>query len=176
MVVDARVAEYLSGDAVLRIEAPLLRIKPEPGDMQTLEPLGAHGVRLALDVDEAVGPVDELLVDVLRNEPQDARDNRRDLRRVLDLQRVGVDGDRLLADRELDARAVVDRSAVGREIDRRAVLARRHPPVRLRPDALQPDCAQERGAEDDRENGEKKADPAVREPAAQRAWRGAMST
>ena len=120
--------------------------------------------------------VGELLVYLLRSEPQDARDYRRDLRRVPDLQRIGVDRDRLLAHRELDARPVVDRAAIRRELDRRPVLACRHPAERLGSDALEPDRAKQSGAEDDREEREEKADAAVREPAAQRPRRDVRST
>jgi hypothetical protein len=45
----------------------------------------------------------------------------------LNLQWIGIDGDRLLANSELDAGAVEDRAAVAAEVDRRAVLARGHP-------------------------------------------------
>ena len=144
--------------------------------MQALKTLGPSRIGLALDVDEAVRSVGDLLVDLLRVEFQDTRDHGRGLRRVPDLQRIGVDGDRLLAHRELDARAVVDRPAVRREIDRRAVLARRHPAERLGAYTLQPNRAKQGGAEDDREDGEEQTDPAVREPAAQRPRRFVRST
>jgi hypothetical protein len=176
VVVDACVAEHLGGDRVLRIEAPLLWIEADTRNVQALQPLSATRVRLALDVDEAVRSVGELLVNLLGSEPQDPRDHGRDLRRIADLQRIGVDSDRLLTDRELDARAVVDRAAVCRQLNRRPVLVRRHPAERLGADALEPDGAKQGGAEDDRENGEEKTDPAVRQPAAQRPRRGAMST
>src|SRR2546423_12525737 len=176
VVVDAGVTEHLGGDRMLRIEAPLFRIEPESGDVQALKPLGAYGIRLALDVDEAVSSVRELLVHLFRIEPQDARDDRCGFRRVPNLQRIGVDRDRLLADGELNARAVVDRAAVRSEVDGRAVLARRHPAERLRAHALQPDRAKNGGAEHDREESEEKADPTVREPAAQRPRRFVRST
>jgi hypothetical protein len=127
VVVDARVAEDLRGDPVLRVEAALLRIEPESRDVQALEALGASGIRLPLDVDEPMRPVGELLVDLFRRQPQDTRNHRGRLRRVLNLQWIGIDGDRLLADSELDAGAVEDRAAVGCKVDRRAVLARGHP-------------------------------------------------
>jgi hypothetical protein len=91
-------------------------------------------------------------------------------------QRVGVDRHRLFAHGELDARAVVDRATVGCDIDGLPVLAGGHPAQRLGANSLEPHCAKQRGAEDDREDCEKKADPAVREPAAHRARRGVRST
>jgi hypothetical protein len=123
-----------------------------------------------------VRPVGDPLVDLFRVQPQDACDDRRDLGRVANLQRVGVDRHRLLTDRELDSRAVVDRAAVGRDVDGLPVLAGRHLAQRLRANPLEPDRTKQRGAEDDREDCEEKADPAVRDPAFHRARRGVRST
>jgi len=82
MVVDARVAEYLRGDRVLRVEAAFLRIETEPRDVEALQPRRSRRIGLAFDVDEAVRPVGDSRVDLLRVQPEDARDDRRDLGRV----------------------------------------------------------------------------------------------
>ena len=88
---------------------------------------------------------------------------------VDDVPRVGVDGRRLLADRERLAGAVVDRAPPGRDLDRLAVLGDRHrgEPIVLR--ALQPGRPGERDDEDEREGGEQQADPVVRLPSARLA-------
>ena len=70
--------------------------------------------------------VGELLVDLLGVEAEDVRHDRGYLRRVPDLQRIRVDGHGLLADRQLDPRAVVDRAAVRGQRDRLTVLALGH--------------------------------------------------
>ena len=118
--------------------------------------------------------VGELSVHLLLVEAQDSGHDRRDLRRIDDLQRVRIDGRRLLAESELDARAVVDRPPGRRDRHRLTVLLGRHRAERLRADALEPRGAQERQREENGEDGEEEADPAVREPTAQRA-RGVTS-
>src|SRR5205814_4596877 len=57
VVVDTRVAEDLRRDRVLRVEATLLGIETQTGDVPRLELRGSRRVGLALDVDEAVRPV-----------------------------------------------------------------------------------------------------------------------
>src|SRR4029453_11711581 len=84
-------------------------------------------------------------------------------------RRIGDPLLRLLADRELDAAAVVDRPARGRNHDVLAVLARRKPAERRGADALQPRCSQERDPEGDDEDREQEPDAAVRGLRAHRA-------
>src|SRR5690348_12756081 len=79
MVVDARVAEHLRGNRVLRVEPRFLRIETEAGDVKALKPRHPRRISLALDIDEAVRPVGDPLVDLFRVQPQDACDDRRDL-------------------------------------------------------------------------------------------------
>ena len=154
VVVDPRIAEHLRRDRMLGIEPPLFGIEPEPRDVEPLQLRRARRVGLALDVDEPVRAVGQRFIDALRIEPQDAGDDGRDLGRVPDLQRVRIDRHRLLADRELDAGAVIDRAPVGRDCDGLAMLAGRHPPEGLRAHALEPDGAEKHAPEDDREDGE----------------------
>ncbi len=80
--------------------------------LQLLEQrVGALRVGLPGHVDEAARAVAQRVVDGDRVEVQRARDHERLALRVLHLARVGVDGRRLLADRELLAVAVEDRAA-----------------------------------------------------------------
>src|SRR5207247_4978008 len=73
----------------------------------------------------------------------------------------GEDRRRLLADRELQAAAVVDRSARGRKGHVLAVLARGQAAVRAGPHALQPRGPQERDPEQEHEAREQEPDAAV---------------
>src|SRR5256886_15460433 len=129
----------------------LLRIEAEAGQVPLAQPLGAHRVGLPLDVDEAVRAVAELGGKRDRVEPQDPRRDRGLAVRVAHLQRVGADRRRLLADRELQAAAVVDRPARGRKRHVLAVLARGQAAVRTGAYALQPRGPQERDPEQEPE-------------------------
>ena len=68
----------------------------------------------------------------------------RDALRVAHLARIGVDGRRLLADRELHAHPVEDRPATGRRRHDLVVLLRGEPLERRRAHDLQPERAAER--------------------------------
>ena len=76
----------------------------------SLRILARSGVGFARDVHEAARPVGELELDLLRIELEGVRDERRGRFRVANLARVRVDRGRLAPDRELNARAVEDRS------------------------------------------------------------------
>src|SRR5207247_2470901 len=52
-VVDAGIAEHLCGDAVLRVDAPLLGVEAEPREADLLQGCRAGGIRLTLDIEEA---------------------------------------------------------------------------------------------------------------------------
>src|SRR6185295_18396840 len=62
VVVDARVAEHLRPDGVLRVEAPLLGIEVDAGEAAPLKRGRALRVGLPLDVDEALLLVAQLRV------------------------------------------------------------------------------------------------------------------
>src|SRR6185503_8530527 len=168
VVVDARVPDQLRGERELRVEAALLRIEPEARQTPFLELRRLRRVGLALDVDEAVRPVGQLLVDLVRVELQRLRDRRGLGLRVRHLARVGVHRLRLLADRELEPRAVVDRPARGRDHDILAVLARGEPAERGGTHALKPGRAQEGEPEGEHEDAEEQPDATVRRLGAQR--------
>ena len=70
LVVEARVAEHLRGDRPLRVEAQLLRVEAEAGEVERLQDLRLARVRLARDVDEAPRAVDERRVQRRRVEPE----------------------------------------------------------------------------------------------------------
>src|SRR5439155_25821844 len=78
-----------------------------------------------------------------------------------DLARVRIDGRRLLADRELDTRAIEDRPAARGDRDRLAVLPLGRASKRGRLDALQPRGARQRRGEDENEDREEQADAPV---------------
>src|SRR5439155_16441973 len=88
--------------------------------------------------------------------------------RVANEARIRVDRRRLLADRQLDTAAVVDRPARGRDRDLFAVLARGEPPERAGAHALEPGGPEERDREREAEDREEQPDPPVRDPCAQR--------
>src|SRR5262249_55795319 len=90
----------------------------------------------------------------------------RDGARVQDLLRIGVDRRRLLTERELDARPVVDRPAARRDLDALLVLAVGELREAAGLDALDPRAAEEEGGEGEREEREEEADAAVRVPLA----------
>ena len=161
-VVHSRVAQQRCAYATLRVDAALLRIEVHAGEMHALEPRGCLRISLALDVDEALRPVADLPVDVVRIEAELAAGGARDRLGLGHLARVDVDGRRLLADRELKAAAVEDRPAMGREVDRLLLLSRRKLLQRLRAHALQPDGAREDECEDEGEGEEEDPDPPVR--------------
>ena len=172
-VIDARVAEHLRRQRSLRVEALLLRIEAEAGQLSPPQPLGPHRVGLARDVDEAVRAVAELGGEGDRVEPQDPRRDGGLAVRVAHLERIGVDRRRLLADRELEAAPVVDRPTRGRDRHFLAVLARRQAAVGARANSLQPRRPQERDPEQEDEAREQQPDAAIRDAgagdAAQRA-------
>ena len=160
-IVDARVAEHLRRERALRVEAALLRIEAEAGQVLALQNRRPRGVGLALDVDEAQRAVGERGVHLALVEPEDARGGRRLAARVAHLARVGVDRRRLLADRELQAAAVEDRSAGRGNRHVLVVLVGRQLPERARAHALQPGRAEERDPEGDPEDREQQPDAAV---------------
>ena len=122
LVVDADVSEDLRTDGSLRVRAPFLREKAEPGDVAAGEHGGLRSVRLSRDVDEPSRAVCELPVEPVGIETQRAAGGDGDTARVADLHRVRVHGHRLLTQREPDARAVEDRPPRGRQDDLLAVL------------------------------------------------------
>src|ERR671933_2816725 len=133
--------------------------------MARLERRSGDGVGLPLHVDEPEALVGEPRLERRRVDAERAAGGERGGVRVEDLLRIGVDGGRLLADRERRAEAVVDRPAARRERNRLAVLRAREPRQRRGADALDPDGAEEDGAERERERGEEEPDPAVDEGA-----------
>ena len=161
-VVDTRVAEHLRGERELRVEAPLLGVGVDPRQPLAAQLRDEPRICLARDVDEAAGSVTQRVVDRGRVEMQRAPDHERLALRVLHLVWIGVDGLRLLADRELHAAAVVDRPARRRNDDVLALLTRREPPEGRRAHALQPGGAHERQPEREHEDAEQQADAAVR--------------
>src|SRR6185312_3702234 len=121
---DTGVAEHLRRERELRVETPLLAVGVDPRQALPAELRDERRVGLPRDVDEAAAAVAQRLVDGGRVETERARDDQGLALRLGHLARVGVDRLRLLADRELYAPAVVDRSARGRDDDVRAVLVR----------------------------------------------------
>ena len=71
---------------------------------------------------------------------------------------------RLLADRELDAHPVVDRPAARGRRDHVVVLLRGEPLEPGRAHDLEPERAAERDGEQEREDRDQQADPAIRQP------------
>ena len=151
VVVDPRIAEHLRGDAALRVVAQLLGVEPEPGQIELLQRRRLRRVGLALDVDEVVRAVGEDRVELLGVDSERLGGGERDAAGILHLARIGVDGRRLLADRERLAGAVEDRPAPGRDHGRPLVLALGHPFEARRLHALDPDRARERPREDEDE-------------------------
>ena len=165
VVVEARVAEQLRGDRPLRVGAPLLRVRGEPGQVEPRQLRRRHRIGLARDVDEAVPPVGELRGERLPGDAEDRAGALRLAARIGHLARVRVDRRRLLADRELHPGAVVDRPAAGGDLDRLAVLLRGHAAEARRLHALEPRGAREHGAEADDEDEEQQPDATVRQAA-----------
>ncbi len=161
LVVDARVPDHLRRGGVLRIRAALLGVVEHAGEALLQEGRGLRRVGEALDVDEPALLVDERRVQPVAVDAEQVVRRQRDPARVRHLLRVGVDRPRLLADRELDARAIVDRAAAGRDLLRLLVLGVRD--VREVPcvDALQPDRPRQDAGEREREEREEQADAAV---------------
>jgi hypothetical protein len=148
----------------LRVDPRLLGIEPEPGDVETLQPTRFLGIRLARYVDEPSGSVRQGRIELVRVEPERPAGRDGCGARVPDVPRIGVDGDRGRAQRELEPDAVVDRSAVRGDVDRLAVLTRGEPVQRSGSDGLQPAGSAERDGEDQREDRGEKADPPVSDP------------
>ena len=159
----------------MRVGAAFLRQEAEPDDVLRLEELGLLGVGLPFQVDEALRTVGEKRQEILRVEVERDRDPFGHFLGVADLLRVRIDGGRLLADRECSARAVVDRAAAGGNRDRLPVLARGERVQAARADTLEPRGADERGGEDEREDGDHEPDPAVDEPCGHRRRRSAST-
>ena len=166
VVVDPGVAEHVRSDAALRVVAQLLGVEPEPGQVQLLQRRRLRGVGLPLDVDEVARLVGEERVELLGVDSERVGRRECDPARILHLTRIGIDGRRLLADRERLARAVEDRAAPGRDHGRPLMLALGHPFEAGRLHALDPDRARQRPREDDDEEAEQEADAAVGEPLA----------
>ena len=162
-VVDTGVAEHLRRHGVLRVGAPLLRVRVDPGEPLLLQGGRALRVGLPLHVDERLLPVEELRVDLVRIDVQRMSGGDRDLPRVADQPRIRVDGLRLLADRELDAHAVVDRPAAGGGRDHVVVLLSGEPLEPRRAHDLKPERAAERDGEHERKDRDQQADPPVRQ-------------
>ena len=162
-------ADQLGSDRPERVVAPLLRIEAEAREVTLPQRRGLGRVGLAVDVHEPLRPVGELLVERGRIDSERLRRRVRDRPRVDDFARVRVHGRRLLADRELDARAVEDRAAPGGNRQRLALLARAPRRQSARLNRLQPGGAGEHDGEDDGEDGEERADPAIGEPGARTA-------
>ena len=167
-VVDSRVAQHLGRHSALRIGSPLFGIEAETGQVALLERRSLHRVGLALDVDEAARALRQERIERIRAQAEGLSRSEGDCARVPDLVRVGIDRRRLLADRELHAHPVEDRSAPCGNLHYLAVLARRHAPEVLRPDRLEPGRAGQRHAECECEEDEQEAEAAVGEPPAHR--------
>src|SRR2546421_4728818 len=134
--------------------------------MAALKLRRARRVGLPRDVHEAAPSVRESGLDLRRIESQQLRCYGRLPAHVLDEPRVRVHGRRLLADRELHAPTVEDRSARRGNGDVLAVLARGYPPERARAHSLQPGRTKKRNAEREREDREQQPDAAVGGPPA----------
>ena len=160
-VVRARVAEHRRRDRSLRIDALLVRLEGE-ADEVALHELRREARRcLPLDVDEAAAAVGELAVQRSDRNPQHLRRDPRLAAWIGDLHRVGVDVDRLLADRERIPEPVVDRPAPGGQRDRLLRLRLRHRGERRRPHGLEPRRARAEGREREEDDEEEKAEPRV---------------
>src|SRR5207249_3516894 len=122
-VVDTRVADHGRPDAPLRILATLLGIGEHAREALLQEERRLNGIGEALDVDELAALVAQRRVERVRVDAEETMRRDRDAARVRDLLGVRVDRRRLLADRELDARAVEDRAAAGRNLVALLVLA-----------------------------------------------------
>ena len=110
LVVGPGEPDDLRADGALRVRALLLRVGADAGEVLLQELGGLGGVGEALDVDEVRLLVQQLRVERVRVDAEQLSGRERDGARLTQLGRVGVDGRRLLADRELGARPVEDRA------------------------------------------------------------------
>jgi hypothetical protein len=147
----------------LWVGAVLLGIEAEPRELQPLQRGGLCRVRLARHVDEAVRTVGENREDPVGAHPERAFHRYRGTARIRDLHRVGVDGRRALAQRELEAAAVEHRPTAGGDGDRFPVLRKSKTRQRLGPHGLQPRRAYEQTRERESDRREKEPDPPVDE-------------
>ncbi len=161
LVVGSGVPDDLRADGALGIRAPFLGIAVDAREALGEEGCGGLRIGEALDVHKARFLVQQQGIERVRVDPEKLVCGDRDGARVHDLARVGIHRFRLLADRELHACVVEDRSTPGRDHDRLVVLAFGHPAECGGVDALQPDGAGERPRKDESKGREQQADPAV---------------
>jgi len=104
VVVDPDAADQLPGEAPLRVDATRLLVGADARDLQLLDERALLERQLAREVDEALGAVAQLGVELVPRAAEERREPRRRAAGVPDDARVGVNRDRILRDRELDAR------------------------------------------------------------------------
>ena len=143
-VVGACEADHRRGDGVLRVGAPLLRIRADAGEVLGKERVRRLRLGEAGDVDEVRVLAEELRVELVRVRAEEVLRGERDRPCVGDRVRVGIDRPVLLADRELNAGAVDDRAAPRRRRHRLLVHLLRLLAVGGGVDDLQPRGAAER--------------------------------
>jgi hypothetical protein len=152
LVVDAGIAEHLRSDGRLWVRATLFAVEAEAGKLQLRERARLVRRRLALDIDEPVCAVRDRSVYGLLLQPQHACSDGCLGAGVAHLARIGVDGRRLLAERERRSHRVEDRPTPGRQSHGRLGLRLRHGGERRRAHGGDPRLAREEPAED--ENGQ----------------------
>ena len=166
VIVDASKAEHVRRDRPLRVGTMLLAVEEDARQGLLPEPRGLDRVGLACDVGEVRVLVQQRLVDRVRIDAEDCLGGERHALRVLHLGRIGIHGGRLLADRQLDAIAVVHGAATRGNRDGLRVLPVRHR-RELRPvHRLQPEGAGARHEEEGGEDEEQQPDALVDELAA----------
>ena len=111
LVVGACEADHRRRDRVLRIGAPLLRIRADAGEVLREECGRNLRIGEAGDVDEPLVLVEQLRIELVRVGAEKVLRRECDPARVGDHVRVGVDRRVLLADRELNSAAVENRAA-----------------------------------------------------------------
>src|SRR4051794_34449016 len=148
---------------MLRVDAPLLRVEAEARDVLALEPRGARRVDLPGDVDEAARAIRERADELVRVEAEPLAGGEGGGARARDLAGVRVDRPRVLAERKLDAGAVVDRPARRGHRKRLVVLLRGEAAERVRAHSLQPERARDHRGEDEHEDREQETQSPVRD-------------
>ena len=133
-------------------------------DAELLDLVAVGGVELALEVDEPLLAIGEDLQQLVLGLAEQRRELGGDARRVLDQERVGEDGRGVLGDRELEAVPVADRAAPGGDGEVLLLLGHRPLLERAGLDRAEPGGAHDHGGEQDQEDGEEQADPALDQP------------
>ncbi len=154
-------ADHLRGERALRIGAPWLDHGPDPLDLQLRDPVAGPGVHLALQVDEPLLPVAQLLQQVAHRQVEDRGQLGRRPGRVLDQERVGEDGHRVLGHRQLHPMPVGDRAATGGDVEVLHLLRERALLERSGLDGAEPRGPQRGCREEQKEEREQQPDSAL---------------